>query len=68
MTTYQKEETIQTYSGWKEFYEIYVSDKLEFFTENGRLVDVIFAQQWTACVCWPIRSACWRKPKWAPAD
>jgi len=45
MTTYQKEETIQTYSGWKEFYEIEVSDKLEFFTGNDRLIDVIFAQQ-----------------------
>jgi aspartate carbamoyltransferase catalytic subunit len=45
MTTYQKEETIQIYSGWKEFYAIRISDKLDFFARNDRLIDVIFAQQ-----------------------
>jgi aspartate carbamoyltransferase catalytic subunit len=42
---YQKEETIQIYNGWEEFYDIEVSDKLNFFSKNGRLYDVVFAQQ-----------------------
>ena len=41
----QKEETIQIYQGWDEFSDIEVGDKLEFFSRNGRLFDVIFAQQ-----------------------
>ena len=40
-----KEETIQIYRGWEEFYNIEVGDKLDFFSRNGRLFDVIFAQQ-----------------------
>ena len=42
---YEKEETIQIYQGWKEFNGIEVSAKLDFFARNGRLFDVIFAQQ-----------------------
>lgn len=42
---YIKEETIQTYRGWDEFANIEVSNKLEFFAKNGRLFDIIFAQQ-----------------------
>lgn len=42
---YEKEETIQTYPGWDEFYNIEVSDKLDFFFRNERLFDIIFAQQ-----------------------
>jgi aspartate carbamoyltransferase catalytic subunit len=41
----QKEETIQIYQGWDEFSDIEVGDKLEFFSRNGRLFDVVFAQQ-----------------------
>lgn len=41
----EKEKTIQIYHGWEEFYNIEVSDKLEFFSRNGRLFDIIFAQQ-----------------------
>jgi aspartate carbamoyltransferase catalytic subunit len=42
---YQKEETVQIYRGWEEFYRQEVGDKLDFFYRNGRLFDVIFAQQ-----------------------
>jgi aspartate carbamoyltransferase catalytic subunit len=42
---YEKEETIQTYNGWEEFNGIDVGDKLDFFSRNERLFDVIFAQQ-----------------------
>ncbi|UCG08748.1 MAG: aspartate carbamoyltransferase [Desulfobacterales bacterium] len=42
---YEKEETIQIYQGWDEFYAVEVGDKLDFFSRNGRLFDVIFAQQ-----------------------
>jgi len=42
---YEKEETIQVYNGWEEFSGIEVGDKLDFFSRNGRLFDVIFAQQ-----------------------
>ena len=42
---YEKEETIQTYNGWEEFYGIDVGDKLDFFFRNERLFDIIFAQQ-----------------------
>jgi len=41
----QKEETIQIYPGWDDFYGQDVSSKLDFFSRNGRLFDVIFAQQ-----------------------
>jgi len=43
--TQQKEETIQIYRGWDEFNAREVSSKLDFFSKNGRLFDVIFAQQ-----------------------
>jgi aspartate carbamoyltransferase catalytic subunit len=42
---YNKEETIQIYRGWEEFYNIEVSEKLGFFTKKDRLFDIIFAQQ-----------------------
>jgi len=42
---YEKEETIQIYKGWEEFNNIEVSDKLDFFARDGKLFDVIFAQQ-----------------------
>jgi aspartate carbamoyltransferase catalytic subunit len=42
---YEKEETIQVYNGWEEFYGIEVGDKLDFFSKNERLFDIIFAQQ-----------------------
>ena len=42
---YQKEETIQIYQGWDEFSATEVGDKLNLFSRNGRLFDVIFAQQ-----------------------
>ena len=40
-----KEVTIQTYQGWEEFYNIEKSDKLDFFIRNGRMIDVLFSQQ-----------------------
>jgi len=43
--THQKEETIQIYRGWDEFNAREVGNKLDFFSKNGRLFDVIFAQQ-----------------------
>jgi aspartate carbamoyltransferase catalytic subunit len=43
--SYEKEETIQVYNGWEEFSGIEVGDKLDFFSRNERLFDVIFAQQ-----------------------
>jgi len=43
--TQQKEETIQIYRGWDEFYGQDISSKLDFYSKNGRLFDVIFAQQ-----------------------
>ena len=39
------EQTLQTYQGWDEFYAKEVDDKLGFFELDGRLFDVIFAQQ-----------------------
>ncbi len=39
------EQTLQTYQGWDEFYAKEVDKKLDFFKLNGRLFDVIFAQQ-----------------------
>jgi aspartate carbamoyltransferase catalytic subunit len=42
---YEKEETIQMYNGWEEFYDIEIGDKLDFFSRNERLFDIIFAQQ-----------------------
>jgi aspartate carbamoyltransferase catalytic subunit len=39
------EQTRQTYQGWDEFYNKDVDEKLDFFKLNGRLFDVIFAQQ-----------------------
>ncbi|MBW2635179.1 MAG: aspartate carbamoyltransferase, partial [Deltaproteobacteria bacterium] len=41
----QKEETIQIYRGWDEFYHQEIGGKLDIFSKNGRLFDVIFAQQ-----------------------
>ncbi|MEJ2096004.1 MAG: aspartate carbamoyltransferase [Deltaproteobacteria bacterium] len=41
----EKEETIQVYSGWDEFYQQQVSEKTDFFARHGRLFDIIFAQQ-----------------------
>ena len=43
--SHEKEETIQIYQGWEEFYGIEVGDKLDFFSRNERLFDLIFAQQ-----------------------
>ena len=37
--------TIQAYKGWDEFYGRPISQKLEAFSKNGRLFDVIWAQQ-----------------------
>jgi len=45
MMNSEKEETIQIYSGWTEFYNIEVSDKLDIFSKKNRLFDIIFAQQ-----------------------
>jgi aspartate carbamoyltransferase catalytic subunit len=42
---HEKEETIQIYNGWEEFYGDDVSDKLDFFSRNERLYDIIYAQQ-----------------------
>jgi len=42
---YEKEETIQIYNGWEEFYGIEAGDKLEYFSRKGRLFDIIYAQQ-----------------------
>jgi aspartate carbamoyltransferase catalytic subunit len=40
-----KEVTIQNYAGWEDFYNIEKSDKLNFFIRNGRMLDILFAQQ-----------------------
>jgi aspartate carbamoyltransferase catalytic subunit len=40
-----KEVTIQTYQGWEEFYNIEKGDKLDFFMRNGRMIDILFSQQ-----------------------
>ncbi len=40
-----KEVTIQNYKGWEDFYNIEKSDKLNFFMRDGRMVDILFAQQ-----------------------
>ena len=40
-----KEVTIQTYQGWEEFYNIEKGDKLDFFLRNGRMLDILFSQQ-----------------------
>ncbi len=39
------ETTRQTYEGWEEFYRKPVDEKLDFFRKEGRIFDVIFAQQ-----------------------
>ena len=39
------ETTQQTYEGWEEFYEKPTDEKNRFFESNGRLIDIIFAQQ-----------------------
>jgi aspartate carbamoyltransferase catalytic subunit len=39
------EQTRQEYQGWKEFYDRPVEEKLEFFKRDGRMFDVIYAQQ-----------------------
>jgi len=43
--TQQKEETIQIYRGWDEFYGREISQKLDVFVNDSRLFDIIFAQQ-----------------------
>jgi hypothetical protein len=40
-----KEVTIQTYQGWEEFSNIEKGDKLDFFIRNGRMLDILFSQQ-----------------------
>ena len=40
-----KEVTIQNYKGWEDFYNIEKSEKLDFFIRNGRILDILFAQQ-----------------------
>ena len=42
---YISEQVMQTYKGWDDFYKKGVDEKLPSFTRNGRLFDVIFAQQ-----------------------
>ena len=39
------EPTQQEFEGWEEFYSKLVDEKLDFFQSEGRLFDVIFAQQ-----------------------
>jgi aspartate carbamoyltransferase catalytic subunit len=39
------ETTRQTYEGWDEFFAKPVDEKLDFFKINGRIFDVIYAQQ-----------------------
>ncbi len=39
------EQTHQIYEGWDEFYNKDVDEKLDFFKLDGRLFDIIFAQQ-----------------------
>jgi aspartate carbamoyltransferase catalytic subunit len=39
------EQTKQTFEGWDEFFAGAVDDKLKFFRRNGRIFDVIYAQQ-----------------------
>jgi aspartate carbamoyltransferase catalytic subunit len=39
------EVTRQTFEGWEEFYTRPVDEKLDFFKQNGRLFDIIYAQQ-----------------------
>jgi aspartate carbamoyltransferase catalytic subunit len=40
-----KEVTNQNYTGWEDFYNIEKSDKLNFFMRNGRMLDILFSQQ-----------------------
>ena len=40
-----KEVTIQNYKGWEDFYKIEKSEKLDFFIRNGRMLDILFSQQ-----------------------
>jgi aspartate carbamoyltransferase catalytic subunit len=40
-----KEVTIQNYRGWEDFYNIEKSAKLDFFIRNGRMIDILFSQQ-----------------------
>ena len=42
---FEREETLQIYQGWEEFFNQEETEKLPFFSKNGRLFDVIFAQQ-----------------------
>jgi aspartate carbamoyltransferase catalytic subunit len=39
------EKTQQEFEGWEEFYSKPIDEKLEHFTRNGRIFDVIYAQQ-----------------------
>ncbi len=45
MSKYLSAQAIQLYPGWDEFYEKPVEDKLDFFSSDGRLYDIVFAQQ-----------------------
>ena len=40
-----KEVTIQNYKGWEDFYKIEKSAKLDFFMRGGRMLDILFSQQ-----------------------
>ena len=40
-----KEVTVQNYKGWEAFYRIEKSEKLDFFMHNGRMLDILFSQQ-----------------------
>jgi len=39
------EQTKQQFEGWEEFFKRPIDEKLDFFRQNGRIFDVIFAQQ-----------------------
>ena len=39
------EQTQQEFEGWEEFINKPVDEKLEAFKQNGRVFDVIYAQQ-----------------------
>ena len=41
------ETTQQIFEGWKEFYEKPADEKNSFFESEGRLIDIIFAQQFS---------------------
>lgn len=37
--------TVQTYKGWEEFFGLPISQKLDSFSKNSRLFDIIWSQQ-----------------------